>query len=108
MDAGEHSISKGAIPAEASPRVTLFVNGAARSVPSTTTVLTVLREVLGLTGAKPGCGEGACGSCTVLVDGQPAKACQQQVNDIAGRSVLTVEGLASAGVLHPVQQAFAE
>src|ERR1039458_1173858 len=108
MDAGEESTGEGAIAAEASQRVTFFVNGTARSVRSTTTLLSVLRGELGLTGAKPGCGEGACGSCTVLVDGQPAKACQQQVADIVGRSVTTVEGLASAGALHHVQQAFAE
>jgi isoquinoline 1-oxidoreductase len=91
-----------------STSVTLTVNGVDRSVRATATLLSVLRSELGLTGAKPGCGEGACGSCTVLVDGQPVKACQQQAGDVAGRSVTTVEGLASAGRLHRVQQAFAE
>jgi len=108
MDAGEESTGEGAILAEASQRVTFFVNGTARAVRSTTTLLSALRGELGLTGAKPGCGEGACGSCTVLVDGQPAKACQQQVADIVGRNVTTIEGLAIAGALHHVQQAFAE
>jgi isoquinoline 1-oxidoreductase len=91
-----------------STSVTLCVNGIDRSVLPTTTLLSVLRTDLGLTGAKPGCGEGACGSCTVLVDGRPVKACQQHAGELAGRSVTTVEGLASAGCLHRVQQAFVE
>jgi aerobic-type carbon monoxide dehydrogenase small subunit (CoxS/CutS family) len=72
------------------------------------TLISALRAELGLTGAKPGCGEGACGSCTVLVDGEPVKACQQKVAEAAGRSVTTIEALAGAGRLHRVQQAFAE
>jgi isoquinoline 1-oxidoreductase len=71
-------------------------------------LLSALRGELGLTGAKPGCGEGACGSCTVLVDSRPVRACQQQVDDIAGASVITIEGLVTGGRLHPVQQAFVE
>ena len=92
----------------APPRVTLIVNGTERSVPATASLLSVLRGELGLTGAKPGCGEGECGSCTVLVDNRPVRACQQQVADIAGQNVTTVEGLVSDGRLHPVQQAFVE
>jgi isoquinoline 1-oxidoreductase len=71
-------------------------------------LLFVLREELGLTGAKPGCGEGECGACTVLVDGKPVQACQARVSDAAGHSVTTIEGLASGGRLHPVQRAFIE
>jgi aerobic-type carbon monoxide dehydrogenase small subunit (CoxS/CutS family) len=71
-------------------------------------LLFVLREELGLTGAKPGCGEGVCGACTVLVDGKPVTACQAHISDIDGRAVTTVEGLATGGRLHPVQRAFLE
>jgi len=70
-------------------------------------LLVFLRSGLGLTGAKPGCGEGACGACTVLVDGAPVLACQVRVGDVAGRSVTTIEGLADPGPLHPVQRALA-
>jgi len=70
-------------------------------------LLAFLRYDLGLTGAKPGCGEGACGACTVLVDGQPVLACQRRAGDVAGRSVTTIEGLAGpvGEPLHPVQRA---
>ena len=72
-------------------------------------LLAFLRRDLGLTGAKLGCGEGACGACTVLVDGMPVLACQRRAGDVAGRSVTTIEGLADAAgePLHPVQQALA-
>ena len=70
--------------------------------------MSALRGELGLTGAKPGCGEGACGSCTVLVGDRAVRACQQPVEEIAGASVTTVEGLVRAGRLHPVQQAFVD
>ena len=89
-------------------RVTLIVNGTACSVPATMSLLSVLRGELGLTGAKPGCGEGVCGSCTVLVDDRPVRACQQPVAEVAGASVTTIEGLATGGRLHPVQQAFVD
>lgn len=69
-------------------------------------LLWVLRTDLGLTGTKYGCGEGYCGSCTVLVDGEPVRSCQVAVKEIAGKSVLTIEGLAAAGKLSPVQEAF--
>jgi isoquinoline 1-oxidoreductase len=72
------------------------------------TLLSVLREELGLTGAKPGCGEGVCGACTVLVDGEPVRSCITLAIDVAGRAVTTVEGLARDGILHPVQRAFVE
>ena len=67
-----------------------------------------LREALGLTGAKYGCGEAACGACSVLIDGVLARACVVSVDEVVGRSVTTVEGLARDGVLHPVAQAFVE
>ena len=70
-------------------------------------LLAFLRSGLGLTGAKPGCGEGMCGACTVLVDGAPVLACQARVGDVAGSSVTTIEGLADRGPLHPVQRALA-
>ena len=66
----------------------------------------VLREELGLTGTKVGCGAGLCGACTVLVDFEPVPACSTTLGEVEGRSVLTIEGLAREGLLHPVQQAF--
>lgn len=82
------------------------------------TLLSVLREELGLTGAKHGCGRGTCGACTVLLEGRPALgepagwytvyACMTLAVDCAGRSVRTVEGLAAGEALHPVQEAFIE
>ena len=70
--------------------------------------LWVLRTELGLTGTKFGCGEGFCGSCTVLVDGKPERSCQLPMSGIAGKEVVTIEGLASNGKLHPIQAAFVE
>ncbi len=93
---------------EPPPFVTLIVNGTPRSVPATGSLLSALRGELGLTGAKPGCGEGACGSCTVLVEGETVRACRQDIIELAGRSVTTIEGLATGGRLHPVQRAFVE
>lgn len=88
----------------------LTVNGTRHQVQSSPghNLLGVLREELGLTGTKYGCGEGACGACTVLVAGKPVKACVVTVEEVAGRGVTTIEGLATPGKLHPVQQAFAE
>ena len=87
--------------------VTVVVNGTARSVTSAVTLLSCVRDELGLTGAKPGCGEGVCGACTVLLDGEPIRACQQTALPAAGRTITTIEGLASDRGLHPVQRAFA-
>lgn len=70
-------------------------------------LLEVIREDLGLTGTKYGCGEGACRSCTVLIDGRPRTTCEMTVAQAAGKSLQTIEGLApSERELHPVQQAF--
>ncbi len=68
----------------------------------------VLRQELGLTGTKVGCGEGICGACTVLVDLEPTRACITPLRAIAGRSVLTIEGLGQGATLNPVQSAFEE
>ena len=69
-------------------------------------LLSVLRDELGLRGAKFGCGTEQCGSCMVLIDGEPAFACAREVATVAGKSVITVEGLSTDGALHPLQQAF--
>jgi aerobic-type carbon monoxide dehydrogenase small subunit (CoxS/CutS family) len=84
------------------------VNGRAATVSAEADrpLLSVLRGELGLTGAKYGCGIGACGACTVLVAGKPVRACRATLGGVAGKDVLTVEGLAAAGTLHPLQQAF--
>jgi len=71
-----------------------------------TPLLYVLRDELALTGAKYGCGEGQCGSCTVLIGGQPRRSCQIPVSAAVGKPVTTIEGLEKDGRLHPVQQAF--
>jgi aerobic-type carbon monoxide dehydrogenase small subunit (CoxS/CutS family) len=71
-----------------------------------TPLLYVLRDELGLTGSKYGCGEGQCGSCTVLLGGQPRRSCQIPVSAAVGKPVTTIEGLEKDGRLHPVQQAF--
>jgi aerobic-type carbon monoxide dehydrogenase small subunit (CoxS/CutS family) len=70
------------------------------------TLLWVLRTDLELTGTKYGCGIGMCGSCTVLLDGQAVPSCQTPLSAVQGREVVTIEGLAPAGRLHPLQQAF--
>lgn len=72
------------------------------------TLLWVLRNHFGLTGTKYGCGIGFCGSCTVLIDNEPARSCTLAINDVDGKNVVTIEGLARDGVLHPVQKAFIE
>ncbi|MCL6508020.1 MAG: (2Fe-2S)-binding protein [Bryobacteraceae bacterium] len=72
------------------------------------TLLSVLRDDLGLTGCKYGCGEGECGACTVLLDGQPVRSCQTPIGHCQGKSITTVEGLARGDQLHPVQRAFLE
>jgi carbon-monoxide dehydrogenase small subunit len=74
----------------------------------TQTLLWVLRNHFGLTGTKFGCGMGFCGACTVLIDNEPVRSCQLSVAEAAGKSIVTVEGLAVNGKLHPVQKAFVE
>ena len=75
-------------------------------VDSTASLLAVLRNDLNLTGSKYGCGEGQCGACTVLVDGQPIRSCITQVGRVAGKQITTIEGLEKDGRLHPLQEAF--
>ncbi len=74
----------------------------------TSTLLWVLRNNLELTGTKYGCGMGFCGACTVLIDNEAVRSCTLPVGDVAGKKVVTIEGLAKNGKLHPVQQAFVE
>jgi len=91
-------------------RLSLTVNGEAHEVlvPVHKTLLEVLREDLGLTGTKHGCELGECGTCTVLVDGEPVLSCLALPADLAGAPITTVEGMAEGGRLHPLQQAFVE
>jgi aerobic carbon-monoxide dehydrogenase small subunit len=88
--------------------VRMTVNGREVEVraPAMARLLDVLREELGLTGTKEGCGEGECGACSVLVDGELVNSCLVPVVQVAGAKVTTVEGLAKDGELHPVQAAF--
>ena len=90
-------------------RVTaLTVNGNKMTVDvdSTVSLLSVLRNDLDLTGSKYGCGEGQCGACTVLLDGQPIRSCTTQVGRAAGKQITTIEGLEKDGKLTPLQEAF--
>ena len=87
---------------------TLNVNGKklTTDVDSSTSLLSVLRNDLKLTGSKYGCGEGQCGACTVLLDGQATRSCITQVGRAAGKAITTIEGLEKDGRLHPLQEAF--
>lgn len=93
---------------KASFDVSVFVNGerVEREVPASRTLLEFLREDLGLTGTKEGCGKGECGACTVLLDGAPVNSCLVLAYQADGRSVTTIEGLSQDGSLHPIQEAF--
>jgi aerobic-type carbon monoxide dehydrogenase small subunit (CoxS/CutS family) len=84
------------------------VNGTTHRIDGETdrSLLSVLRDELGLTGTKYGCGEGECGACTVLLNGQRARSCSVPVTAAVGRQVTTIEGLEKNGQLHPLQQAF--
>jgi aerobic-type carbon monoxide dehydrogenase small subunit (CoxS/CutS family) len=86
----------------------LNVNGKKMTVDvdSTVSLLSVLRNDLDLTGSKYGCGEGQCGACTVLLDGQPIRSCTTQVGRAVGKQITTIEGLEKDGKLHPLQEAF--
>lgn len=86
----------------------LRVNGASVQVEAdeATPLLLVLREHLDLTGCKPGCGEGECGACTVLLNGKAVRSCITQAGHVVGKEALTIEGLEQDGRLHPLQQAF--
>jgi aerobic carbon-monoxide dehydrogenase small subunit len=88
--------------------IRLIVNGKRRTVTTDgeRPLLDVLREDLGLTGTKYGCGEGRCGACTVLVDGKRVHSCMTPAASVDGKTVTTIEGLANSGKLHPVQEAF--
>jgi len=88
--------------------VRVIVNGKAVQTTSdpATPLLWVVREELGLTGTKYGCGMALCGACTVHVDGQPTRACVTPLSAVRGRRVTTIEGLSRAGTLHPVQAAW--
>jgi len=86
----------------------LTVNGVRKTLPTDPDrpLLEVLREDLHLTGSKYGCGEGACGACTVLIDGKPAFSCSTPVSQVNGKNITTIESLARDGQMHPVQRAF--
>jgi isoquinoline 1-oxidoreductase subunit alpha len=91
----------------------LFVNGAARVLPDELAdpalpLLWALRDLLGLTGTKFGCGVGACGACTVHLDGAATRSCVVPIGSLAGRRVVTIEALAGADAPHPLQRAWAE
>lgn len=88
--------------------LTITINGTARqlAVDERTTLLDLLREELGLTGAKKGCDQGQCGACTVLLDGRRVLSCLSLAIAQGDREVVTIEGLAADGELHPLQEAF--
>jgi isoquinoline 1-oxidoreductase subunit alpha len=88
--------------------IALSVNGKTHSVDveDDTPLLWVLRDTIGLTGTKYGCGIAQCGACTVLIDGKPARSCQVPIATLGSRAVTTIEALAQNGQLHPVQQAW--
>jgi len=89
----------------------MLVNGRAQLIApewQDEVLLFVLREALGLTGVKFGCGVGLCGACTVIVDGEAVRSCQLPARAVAGQAVRTIEGLATSDRLHPVQEAWLE
>ncbi len=89
-------------------KITFTVNGRERTVTTDPArpLLDVLREDLGLTGTKYGCGEARCGACTVLINGQRAQSCTTPVANVQGKTVVTIEGLAVGDALHPIQESF--
>jgi aerobic-type carbon monoxide dehydrogenase small subunit (CoxS/CutS family) len=92
------------------PTIRLTVNGRPYTVDAEpqTSLLSVLREQLDLTGSKYGCGEGQCGACTVLIDGKAQRSCVTKVSTVSQKQITTIEGLVSGDQLHPVQAAFLE
>jgi aerobic carbon-monoxide dehydrogenase small subunit len=90
--------------------ITLKVNGEERalSLPATRTLLAALRNDMKLTGSKNACNQGVCGACTVLLDGVPVNACLVLAANVAGREIVTIEGLGEGGKLSPMQQAFVD
>ena len=92
------------------PSIRLAVNGKPYTVDAEpqTSLLSVLREQLDLTGSKYGCGEGQCGACTVLIDGKAQRSCVTKVGAVSQKHITTIEGLAAGDQLHPVQEAFLE
>jgi aerobic-type carbon monoxide dehydrogenase small subunit (CoxS/CutS family) len=88
----------------------LFVNGGLRRIDADPdrTLLSVLRDDLDLTGTKFGCGEGQCAACTVLIDGVATRSCLAKIGTVGAKKIVTIEGLAPQGKLHPVQEAFLE
>jgi carbon-monoxide dehydrogenase small subunit len=90
--------------------VTCTVNGEEHTVLADTrdTLLDLLRERIGLTGTKEGCGNGNCGTCTVIVDGAAVNACLMLAQEAPGREIVTIEGLSKGGALHPIQHALVE
>jgi aerobic-type carbon monoxide dehydrogenase small subunit (CoxS/CutS family) len=101
----QETVSRG----EAMPDIKeLHINGARRPIDADAerSLLSVLRDDLDLTGCKYGCGEGRCGACTVLIDGQATRSCTTRVGSVEGKQVRTIEGLAQGDKLHPLQEAF--
>jgi aerobic-type carbon monoxide dehydrogenase small subunit (CoxS/CutS family) len=91
-------------------KINFNLNGKATeiTIDPTLTLLWVLRDQFGLTGTKYGCGIGFCGACTILLDDEAVRSCMMPAGDVAGRKVITIEGLALNGQLHPLQKAFME
>ena len=92
------------------PRYVLRVNGKDREIDAEPgdNLLSILRDDLGLTGSRYGCGEGQCGACTVLLDGVGARSCVTRVGSVGQKAITTIEALAAGDKLHPVQEAFLE
>ena len=92
------------------PRYVLRVNGKDREIDAEPgdNLLSILRDDLGLTGSRYGCGEGQCGACTVLLDGAGARSCVTRVGSVGQKAITTIEALAAGDKLHPVQEAFLE
>ena len=90
--------------------ITLRINGEERAlcVPASRTLLDALRNNLKLTGSKNACNQGVCGACTMLLDGMPVNACLVLAANVAGREIVTIEGLGEGGTLSPMQQAFVD